>query len=64
MVFKQRLNVLSYLRTQLLLQLPFGFLSELPTSMLLSQAILTHIRVVAEAQVAKVNFNLMTLVAL
>ena len=64
MVFRQRPNVPSYLRTHLLLQLPFGLLSEWPTLMLLSLAILTQIRVVAEAKVAKVNFILMTLVAL
>ena len=64
MVFRQRPNVPSYLRTHLLLQLPFGLLSKLPTLMLLSPAILTQIRVVAEAKVAKVNFILMTLVAL
>ena len=54
----------SYLRTHLLLQLPLGLLNELPALMLLSLAILTQIRVVAEAKVAKVNFILMTLVAL
>ena len=64
MVFRQRPNMLSYLRTHLLLQLPFRLLSELPTLMLLSLAILTQIRVVAKAKVAKVNFILMTLVAL
>ena len=63
-VFRQRPNVPSYLRTQLLLQLPFGLLSELPTLMLSSPAILTQIRVVAKAIVTKVNFILMTLVAL
>ena len=64
MVFRQRPNVPSYLRTQLLLQLPFRLLSELPALMLLSAAILTKIRVVAKAMVTKVNFILMTLVAL
>ena len=63
-VFKQRPNVLSYLRTHLLLQLPFGLLNEWPTLMLLSQAILTQIRVMAKAKVAQVNFVLMTLVSL
>ena len=56
--------MLSYLRTHLLLQLPFGLLNEWPTLMLLSQAILTQIRVVAEAKVAQANFVLMTLVSL
>ena len=64
MVFRQKPNMPSYSRTHLLLQLPFGLLNELPTLMLLSLAILTHIRVVAEAKVAKVNFILITLVAL
>ena len=54
----------SYLRTHLLLQLPFGLLSELSTLMLLSPAVLTQIKDMAEAKVAKVNFILMTLVAL
>ena len=54
----------SYLMTHLLLQLPFRLLSVLPTLMLLSLAILTPIRAVAEAKVARVNFTLMTLVAL
>ena len=64
MVFRQRPNVPSYLRTHLLLQLPFGWLSKLPTLMLLSQAVLTQIRVMAKAKVAKVISILMTLVAL
>ena len=64
MVFRQRPNLPSYLRTYLLWQLPFRWLNELPTLMLLSQAVLTQIRVVAKAKVAKVNFILMTLVAL
>ena len=64
MVFRQRPNVLSYLRTYLLLKLPFRLLSEWLALMLLSQAILTQIRVIAKAKVAKVNFILMTLVAL
>ena len=55
--------MLSYLRTHLLLQLPFGLLSKWPTLMLLSWAILSQIRFVAKAKVAKVNFILMTLVA-
>ena len=63
-VFKKKPNILSYLRTYLLFQLPFGFLSELPTLMLLYPAILTQIRVIDKAKVAKVNFILMTLVAL
>ena len=54
----------SYLRTHLFLQLPFGLLSELPTLMLLSLAILTQIGVMAKAKVAKSNFILMNLVAL
>ena len=48
--------MLSYLRTQLVLQLPFGLVSELPTFMLLSPVDLTPIRVVAKAKMAKVNF--------
>ena len=36
----------------------------LPTLILLSPAVLTQIRVMAKAKVAKVNFILMTLVAL
>ena len=64
MVFRQRPNVLSYLRTYLLLKLPFRLLSEWPALMLLSQAILTQIRVIAKAKVAKVNLILITLVAL
>ena len=56
MVFRQRLNMAAYLRTHLLLQLPFGLLSELPTMMLFSPAILTQIRGVVEARVDKVNF--------
>ena len=63
-VFRQRPNVPSYLRTHLFLQLPFGLLSELPTLMLLSLAILTQIGVMAKAKVAKSNFILMNLVAL
>ena len=54
----------SYLRTLLLLQLPFGLLSKLPALMLLCPAVLTKIRVMAKAKVAKANFILMTLVAL
>ena len=64
MVFRQRPNMPSYLRTHLLLQLPFGLLSELLTLMLLSLAVLTQIKDMAEAKVTKVNFILMTLVAL
>ena len=64
MVFRQRPNVPFYLRTHLLLQLPFGLLGEWPTLMLLSLSFLKLIRVVAEAKVAKGNFILMTLVAL
>ena len=64
MVFRQRPNMLPYLGTYLFFQLPFGLLSEFPTLMLLSPAILTQIRVVAKAKVAKVNFILMTLMAL
>ena len=57
MVFRQRPNIPSYLRTHLLLQLPFRLLSELPTLMLLSLAILTQIRVMAKAKVAKVKIS-------
>ena len=64
MVFRQRPNVPSYLRTHLLLQLPFRLLSEWPAFMLLFLDVLTQIRVMAKAKVAKVNFILMTLVAL
>ena len=64
MGFRQRSNVLAYLRTHLVLQLPFGLLSKLPALMLFYPAILTQIRVMAEAKVAKVNFIPMTLVAL
>ena len=64
MVFRQRPNVPSYLRTHLLLQLSFGLLSELPTLMLMSPEILTQIRLMANAKVAKVNFILITPVAL
>ena len=64
MVFRQRPNMPSYLRTHLLLQLPFRLLSEWPALMLLSMAILTQIRIMAETKVAKVNLTLMTLVAL
>ena len=63
-VFRQRPIVLSYLRTYLLLKLPFGLLGKLLALILLSLAILTQIRVVAEAKVAKVNSILTTLVAL
>ena len=56
--------MLSYLRTHLLFQLPFGLLNELPALMLLFLDVLTQIRVLAEAKVAKANFILMTLVAL
>ena len=56
--------MLSYLRTHLLLQPLFGLLSELPTLMLLSRAILTQIRVIAKAKMAKVSFILMTLIVL
>ena len=52
-----------YLKTHLLLQLPFGLLSMLPTLMLLSLAVSTQIRAVAKGKVAKVNFILMTLTA-
>ena len=54
----------SYLRTHLLLLLPFRLLSEWPTLMLLILAILTHIRVIAKANIARVNFILITLLAL
>ena len=64
MVFRQRPKLPSYLSTHLLLQLSFGLLNELPALMLLFPVILTQIRVVAEAKVAKVNFILMTVVAL
>ena len=64
MVFRQKPNMASYLMTHLFLQLSFGLQSEWPTLMLLSLAILTQIRVVAEAKVAKVNFILKTLVIL
>ena len=61
MVFRQTPNVPSYLRNHLLLQLPFGWQSELPTLLLLSPSVLAKTRVMAKA---KVNFILMTLVAL
>ena len=54
----------SYLRTHLIFQLLFGLPSELTGLMLFYPAILTQIRVVSEAKLAKVNFILMTLVAL
>ena len=60
MVFRQRPNMPSYLTTYLLLQLPFRLLNELSTLMLLSLAILTKIRVMSKAKVAKVNSILMT----
>ena len=63
-VFRPKPNAPSYLRTHLLLYLPFGLLNELPALMLLSPAVLTQIRVMVEAKVAKVNFILMILVAL
>ena len=63
-VFGWSPNVTSYLRTHLLLQMPFQLLSILFTLMLLSLAILSPIRVMAEAKAAKVNFILMSLVAL
>ena len=64
MVIRWRPNMPSYLRTHLLLQLPFGLLSTLPALKLLSQAALIQIRAMAEAKVAKVNYILMTLLAL
>ena len=64
MVLRQIPNVPSYLRTQLLLQLPFRLLSELPTLMLLSLIILTPIRVIAKVKAINVDFIIMTLVAL
>ena len=64
MVFRLRPNIQSCLRTHLLFYLPFRILNKLPTLMLLSWAVLTQIRVFFEAKVAKVNFILMTLVAL
>ena len=64
MVFRQRHSMPSYLRTHLLVQLPFRLLSELPTLILWSPAILSPIRIMAKAKVAKVNFILKTLVAL
>ena len=54
----------SYLKNHLLFQLPFGLLSILPTLLLLSLAIVTQIRAISRAKAAKVNFILMTLVAL
>ena len=64
MVFRQRPNVASYLKTHLPFQLPFRLLSELPALMLLSLVILAPIRVMAEAKAVKLYFILMTLVAL
>ena len=64
MAFRQRPNMLSYLRNYLFLQLLFRFLSILPALMLLSPAALTQIRSMAKAKAAKVDFILMTLVAL
>ena len=64
MVFIWRPNMLSYLKTHLLLQLPFGLVSVLPTLMLLFLAILTPIRATAKVKAVRVNCTLMTLVAL
>ena len=64
MVFRWRPNMLSYLMTHLLLQLPFGSLSILPALMLLYLTIATQIKAMAKAKAAKVDFILMILAEL
>ena len=64
MVFKRKIYMPCYLRTHLLLQLSFGLVSILTTLMLLSLAVLTQIRAMAEVKVARVYITLMTLMAL
>ena len=63
MVFRQRPNMPSYLRPHLLLEVPFGLLSMIPTLILLLLAILTPITAMAKAKVARVNLTPITLAA-